>query len=102
MVLDEILAIPADATIVTIQGIEMKIISTEQAEVLLNGDAIDDKIHECILKNGRFLFESENGKLKTLYKVEIQGHHLMLFFYAYKQAKESVNKIMTDSEYYCK
>lgn len=58
MVLDEILAIPADATIVTIQGIEMKIISTEQAEVLLNGDAIDDKIHECILKNGRFLFES--------------------------------------------
>ena len=80
MVLDEILAIPADATIVTIQGIEMKIISTEQAEVLLNGDAIDDKIHECILKNGRFLFESENGKLKTLYKVEIQGHHLMLFF----------------------
>lgn len=71
MVLDEILAIPADATIVTIQGIEMKIISTEQAEVLLNGDAIDDKIHECILKNGRFLFESENGKLKTLYKVEI-------------------------------
>lgn len=84
MVLDEILAIPADATIVTIQGIEMKIISTEQAEVLLNGDAIDDKIHECILKNGRFLFESENGKLKTLYKVEIQGHHLMLFFYAYK------------------
>ena len=84
MVLDEILAIPADATIVTIQGIEMKIISTEQAEVLLNGDAIDDKIHEGILKNGRFLFESENGKLKTLYKVEIQGHHLMLFFYAYK------------------
>lgn len=84
MVLDEILAIPADATIVTIQVIEMKIISTEQAEVLLNGDAIDDKIHECILKNGRFLFESENGKLKTLYKVEIQGHHLMLFFYAYK------------------
>ena len=84
MVLDEILAIPADATIVTIQGIEMKIILTEQAEVLLNGDAIDDKIHECILKNGRFLFESENGKLKTLYKVEIQGHHLMLFFYAYK------------------
>ena len=84
MVLDEILAIPADATIVTIQGIEMKIISTEQAEVLLNGDAIDDKIHECILKNGRFLFESENGKLKTLYKVVIQGHHLMLFFYAYK------------------
>ena len=84
MVLNELLAIPVDATIATIQSIEMEIISTEQAEVLLNGDAIDDKIHECILKNGRFLFESENGKLKTLYKVEIQGHHLMLFFYAYK------------------
>ena len=62
MVLNELLAIPADATIVTIQGIEKKIISTEQAEVLLNGDAIDEKIHKCILKNGRFLFESENSR----------------------------------------
>ena len=70
MILDELLAIPADATTATIQGVEMKVISNEQAEMLLNNDAEDEKTHECILKNGRFLFESENGKLKVLYKVQ--------------------------------
>ena len=70
MILDELLAIPADATTTTIQGVEMKVISNEQAEMLLNNDAEDEKTHECILKNGRFLFESENGELKALYKVQ--------------------------------
>ena len=71
MILDELLAIPADAATATIQGVEMKVISNEQAEMLLNNDAEDEKTHECIMKNGRFIFESENGKLKTLYKVGI-------------------------------
>ena len=71
MILDELLAIPADATTATIQGVEMKVISNEQAEMLLNNDAEDEKTHECIMKNGRFIFESDNGKLKTLYKVGI-------------------------------
>lgn len=70
MILDELLAIPADATNATVQGVEMKLISNEQAEVLINNDAEDEKTHECILKNGRFLFESENGELKSLYKVQ--------------------------------
>ena len=70
MILDELLAIPADATTATIQGVEMKVISNEQAEMLLNNDAEDEKTHECILKNGRFLFESKNGELKALYKVQ--------------------------------
>ena len=69
MILDELLAIPADATNATVQGVEMKVISNERAEMLLNNDAEDEKTHECILKNGRLLFESENGKLKALYKV---------------------------------
>ena len=69
MILDELLAIPADATNATVQGVEMKVISNERAEMLLNDDAEDEKTHECILKNGRFLFESENGELKALYKV---------------------------------
>ena len=69
MILDELLAIPADATDATVQGVEMKVISNERAEMLLNNDAEDEKAHECILKNGRFLFESENGELKALYKV---------------------------------
>ena len=70
MILDELLAIPADATNATIQGVEMQVISTEQADKMLVEDANDDKTHECILKNGRFLFESENGELKVLYKVQ--------------------------------
>ena len=70
MILDELLAIPADATNATIQGVEMQVISTEQADIILVEDANDDKTHECILKNGRFLFESENGELKSLYKVQ--------------------------------
>lgn len=70
MILDELLAIPADATNATVQGVEMKVISNERAEMLLNNDAEDEKTHECILKNGRFLFESKNGKLKVLYKVQ--------------------------------
>ena len=69
MILDELLAIPADATNATVQGVEMKVISNERAEMLLNNDAEDEKTHECILKYGRFLFESENGELKALYKV---------------------------------
>ena len=70
MILDKLLTIPADATNATIQGVEMQVITTEQADKMLVEDANDDKTHECILKNGRFLFESENGELKELYKVQ--------------------------------
>ena len=70
MILDELLAIPADATNATVQGVEMQIISAEQADKMLEEDANDEKTHECILKNGRFFFESENGNLKALYKVQ--------------------------------
>ena len=68
--IDELMVIPADATTATIQGVEMQIISTEQADKMLEADKNDEKTHECILKNGRFLFESDNGKLKALYKVQ--------------------------------
>ena len=70
MILDELLAIPADATTATIKGVEMQIISADQADKMLGADTKDEKTHECILKNGRFLFESDNGKLTTLYKVQ--------------------------------
>lgn len=68
--IDELMAIPVDATAATVQGVDMQIISTEQADKMLDADANDDMIHECLLKNGRFLFESVNGKLKSLYKVQ--------------------------------
>ena len=70
MILDKLLAIPADATNATVQGVEMQIITAEQADKMLEADTNDERIHECLLKNGRFLFESENGKLTTLYKVQ--------------------------------
>ena len=68
--IDELLAIPADATTATVQGVEMQIISADQADKMLDADEKDERTHECILKNGRFLFESENGELKALYKVQ--------------------------------
>ena len=70
MILDELLAIPADATTATIQDVVMQIISVEQADKILEADANDEKIHECLLHNGRFLFESENDKLTILYRVQ--------------------------------
>ena len=69
MILDELLAIPADATNATAQGVEMQMISAEQANKMLEADTNDEKTHECIIKNGRFIYESENGELKALYKV---------------------------------
>ena len=57
----------------TIQGVEMQIISADQADKMLGANTKDEKTHECILKNGRFLLESENGELKALYKVQIKG-----------------------------
>ena len=68
--IDELMAIPADATTATIQGVEMQIISTEQADKMLDADSSGENTHECILKNGRVLFESDNGKLTTLYKLQ--------------------------------
>ena len=59
--------IPSDTTTATVQGIEMKIISNEQAESLLTNEK---QYHECILQNGRFVFESNDGNLITLYKVQ--------------------------------
>lgn len=70
MILDELLAIPADAITATIQGVEMLVISADQANNMLDADTNGEKTHECILKNGRFLFESKNGEIKALYKVQ--------------------------------
>ena len=69
--IDELMAIPADASTATIQGVEMQTISSEQADRILEDDTDAVILGECIMNNGRFLFESENGKLKTLYKVGI-------------------------------
>ena len=67
--MDELLKIPADATAATVQGIEMLLIDENKAGALLESDPNDNIIHECLLSNGRFLFQSDNANLVALYKV---------------------------------
>lgn len=67
--MDELMKIPADATVATVQGIPMQLIDKDKAGRLLAGDPNDSTIHECILSNGRFLFQSDNGNPVALYKV---------------------------------
>ena len=68
--MDELLKIPADATAATVQGIEMLLIDENKAGALLESDPNDNTIHECLLSNGRFLFQSDNANLVALYKVD--------------------------------
>ena len=67
--MDELLKIPADATAATVQGIEMLLIDENKAGALLESDPNDNTSHECLLSNGRFLFQSDNANLVALYKV---------------------------------
>ena len=67
--MDELLKIPADATAATVQGIEMLLIDENKAGALLESDPNVNTIHECLLSNGRFLFQSDNANLVALYKV---------------------------------
>ena len=56
--IDELIAIPADATTATVQGVGMQIISTEQANKMLEADTN----HWCLLKmfNINFIFFKHN------------------------------------------
>ncbi len=67
--LDELMRISSDAVAATVRGIEMQIIDESRAQSMLDADPDDDAIHECILSNGRFLFETEGHELKALFKV---------------------------------
>ena len=67
--LNELMKIPQDATYVTVLGVEMQVIDRDEAVRLLNFDPNDSNIHECILSNGHFLFQTENRTLVALYKV---------------------------------
>ena len=49
MILDELLAIPADATNATVQGVEMQIISADQADKMLVEDANDENHSRVVL-----------------------------------------------------
>ena len=58
-----------NAPAATVQGIEMLLIDENKAGALLESDPNDNTIHECLLSNGRFLFQSDNANLVALYKV---------------------------------
>ncbi|GAB0470951.1 hypothetical protein KML24002_25070 [Alistipes putredinis] len=47
----------------------MLLIDENKAGALLESDPNDNTIHECLLSNGRFLFQSDNTNLVALYKV---------------------------------
>lgn len=67
--MDELMKLRSDVTVATVQGIPMQLIDEDRANRLLAEDPDDNTIHECILSNGRFLFQSDNGNLVVLYKV---------------------------------
>lgn len=66
----ELMKISSDAISATVQGIEMQVIDKRQAQAMSDADPDDNTFHECILANGHFLFKSENGSLKSLFKVK--------------------------------
>lgn len=66
----ELMEIPLGATSASVRGINMQMIDKQQAQAMLDADPNDNTCHECLLANGRFLFESENGNLKSLFKVK--------------------------------
>lgn len=61
--------IPKDATLTTVQGVEMQVIDKDEAVRLLDSDPNGRNIHECTLSNGHFLFQTEDRTLVSLYKV---------------------------------
>lgn len=67
--LEQLRQLPAEATTATIQGVEMQIIDNDTRQSLLQSDPDDQHIHECILSNGTFIADMQNGQLIALYKV---------------------------------
>ena len=83
--MDELLKIPADATAATVQGIEMLLIDENKAGALLESDPNDNTIHECLLSNGRFLFQSDNTNLVALYNAPVAYNHLICLISSFLQ-----------------
>lgn len=68
-ILELLMEIPEECTKTTVRGVEMLIIDSTTAEKLLETDPHDNRIHECTLANGTFLFTMQNNKLHTLFKI---------------------------------
>ncbi len=69
VLLERLLEIPKESIQATVLGIEMQTIDFATREQLLNKDSEDTCYHECILRNGIFIFTTKNGILTSLYKV---------------------------------
>ena len=67
---DYLMSIPSDAINTKVLGVQMQIITPEGADAIIKADPEEKRFQQCYLPNGRFIFDSENGKLKTLYKVK--------------------------------
>lgn len=67
--LEELMQLPPDDLTATVRGVQMQTINADEARSLLASDPDDRNIHECRLANGHYLFQAEDGKLISLYKV---------------------------------
>ena len=67
---DDLMSIPSDAINTKVLGVEMQLITPEEADAIVKTDPTEKRFQQCFLQNGRFLFESDNGELKSLYKVQ--------------------------------
>ncbi len=70
ILMEELMQLPAGATAATIRGVEMQLIDNDTRQTLLQSDPDDEHIHECILSNGTFIADMQNGQLFALYKVK--------------------------------
>ena len=63
-------AIPPHCSAATIDGVTMIVIDPQTKEKLLAADPQDNTYHECNLKNGTFVFQTDKDHhLTELYKV---------------------------------
>ena len=68
--LDELMSIPEDCEKATIQGVTMQLITNDYKSQLLAQDPCDTVYHKCIMKNGTFIFTTNDQyQLKSLFKV---------------------------------
>ena len=67
--LDELMTIPEDCEKATIQGVPMQLITDDDKSQLMAQEQYDTGYHECIMKNGTFIFTTnDQHKLQSLFK----------------------------------
>ena len=70
VLISQLKALPPHCSTATIDGVTMIVIDPRAKEKLLATDPQDNTYHECNLKNGTFVFQTDKDhRLTELYKV---------------------------------